>query len=96
MRILDEKSMSIQEPINESGASVAMNELSLLLTELNEVVNRCANRISPILRGDIPDDDKLATRRGPESDLFNNIYCYANDCRIMIAQLHSILDRVDL
>lgn len=85
-----------EAPVDESGASVAMNELSILSNELNEVVNRCASRISPILRADRPDAEKPATRRGLESELFNSIYCYAADCRAMISHLHSILDRVDL
>ena len=96
MKNVTERSMSIQEPTRESGADVAMHELSILLTELTEAVNRCANRISPILRADIPAAENPTTRKVLESDLFSGIYCYAADCRAMIAQLHSILDRVDL
>ena len=96
MKNIAERNMPVQEPVSESGAEVVMHELSILYNELNEVVNRCANRISPILRADRPDAEKPATRRELESELFNSIYCYVADCRAMITHLHSILDRVDL
>ena len=96
MKNIAERSMSTPEPINESGAAVAVNELNILSSELNEVVSRCSNRLSPILRPDVPAAEKAGTRKGLESELFNSIYCYTTDCRAMIAHLHSILDRVDL
>ena len=96
MKNVAERNMPVPEPVSESGAVVVMRELSILYNELNEVVNRCANRISPILRADRPDAEKPVTSIGLESELFNSIYCYADACRAKIAQLHSILDRVDL
>lgn len=92
---MNTKAQIITEPV-PCGAVIVGEELNKLLEELHELLTRCTTRIQPVLRNETLTESPCYDKREVASDLFTELYSKLYDCRAIVRDYHSVIDRIDL
>ena len=88
------------EPIHapqECGAEAVFNRLDSLQAELHDLLTRLTGKIANILVAESPETaDNQSVRQAPNSTLFSQYFSMIENCRTMVSDYHSVIDRIDL